>query len=110
MALAATHRHVAMKPEYAKDCSQSDIDGVLADYMRRVDRGEIVDVESLIKANPHLSAEIRDYFSRAAVMERYAAVCDATVNFSNNVTPVNRQLYCPHCHKPIESGPEAPTT
>ena len=43
-----------MHRELDSDGNRADLDEVLADYMRRVDRGEQVDQEALIAAHPEL--------------------------------------------------------
>jgi tetratricopeptide (TPR) repeat protein len=78
-----------------------ELDEVLVDYMRRVDRGEPVDREALIAAHPDLATELHDYFSQALAVERVAL--GATANFADQTTPGRAlEVRCPSCHTPME--------
>lgn len=55
------------------DGSQFDLDAALADYMRRIDRGELLDRDAFIAAHPSLADELRKYFSTASATERLVA-------------------------------------
>jgi serine/threonine protein kinase len=46
-----------------------DVDEVLAEYIERVDRGEHVDRNSLLKAHPEIADELRAYFSDLGVID-----------------------------------------
>jgi serine/threonine protein kinase len=61
------------------------LDRVLAEYMRQVDRGEPVDREALIAANPTLESELRAYFSQASAVRKLTG--DLTVDFAGPVSP-----------------------
>ena len=90
-----------MHRELDSDADGADLDEVLADYMRRVDRGEQVDQEALIAAHPDLAAELREYFSDAvAINQRAAAV---TADFAAQATPRSAlEVRCPSCHAPMD--------
>ena len=49
-----------MSREPSSDGSRAKLDAVLADYMQRVDRGETLDVESLVRRHPELASELRE--------------------------------------------------
>src|SRR5262245_19838958 len=92
-----------MDRELDSNADGSDLNEVLADYMRRVDRGELVDGQDLIAAHPELAADLQAYFSQAVAMERLADGAAATVAH----TPGRRashglQICCPHCSNFVE--------
>lgn len=75
---------------------QPDIDGIIADYLQRIDRGETIDREALISAHPAWSDELRAFFSA----ERADGPQD-TVSFHAYSTPRSVILIrCPHCRTP----------
>lgn len=41
---------------------------VLADYMRRIDNGEIVDADAICEAHPEIAAELRSYIENEAML------------------------------------------
>ena len=85
------------------------LDEVLADYMRRADRGEPIDLDALMAAHPELAADLRRYFSQVAELDRVAA--GATSNMGARQTHRNALLIrCPHCHVPAEIAVDAPLT
>jgi serine/threonine protein kinase len=55
-----------MRQESDSDGRASALDAVLADYLRRVDRGEKVDQAAFIAAHPEFADKLRAYFSNAA--------------------------------------------
>jgi serine/threonine-protein kinase len=87
-----------------------DLDEVLADYMRRLDRGEPVDADALIAGHPDLAGELREYFSHAAAINRVGAT--ATSDFARQVTPRSGSLEvrCPNCHQPTEVAADSTLT
>jgi tRNA A-37 threonylcarbamoyl transferase component Bud32 len=73
-----------------------DLNEVLADFMRRLDRGDRIDPEMFIASHPRHAAELRAYFAQAQTM-------DATTD----VTPLPTssgalEIRCPSCHTPME--------
>ena len=90
-----------MSGDLDNDRSRENLDRLLADYMRRIDRGEQVDQEALIAAHPELAKELRKYFSQAVALECFADV--ATADFARQATFRNAlRIRCPHCHAPTE--------
>jgi len=90
-----------MRQELDSTGKPADLDEVLADYMRRVDRGEPVNREAFIAAHPALAAELREYFSQAVAVERFAA--GATADFAHQATPRSGlEVRCPSCHAPMD--------
>jgi hypothetical protein len=61
-----TRRHDMRDPEAARP---SHLDEVLARYMQRVDRGEMVDRERLLAEHPDLADELRAYFQASDEVE-----------------------------------------
>jgi tetratricopeptide (TPR) repeat protein len=80
--------------------SSVDLDEILADYMRRTDRGEQIDEESLIASHPELAAELRAYFSHAADIK---ATVGPTADFCGQSTPRSGlSVRCPSCNAPMD--------
>ena len=46
------------------------LEGVLAEYLRRVDAGEAVDRQAIVVAHPDLAHELREFFANRAHVER----------------------------------------
>lgn len=60
-----------MTPSYSSDSPRQDLlEQVLEDYMRRLDRGEVVDREQVLARHPELAEELRSYFAGSDEMER----------------------------------------
>jgi hypothetical protein len=72
----------------------ASLDEVLAAYLRRVDAGEAVDPKSLLAAHPEHAAELRAYFSHAALVADAAE--EPTANFAHLATPLT-DLTCSSC-------------
>jgi len=53
---------------------------VLADYLRRIDKGEHVDQTQFIAAHAEFADELRDYFETAGQIERMAAPIEETLD------------------------------
>ncbi len=98
-----------MRRELDSDGSPADLDAVLADYMRRADRGEPVDQQALFAAHPELADELRAYFSQAVAVERVAV--GATADFAHQATPRGAlEVRCPSCHAPMEVAADTALT
>ena len=98
-----------MHREFDSDVNRADLDEVLADYMRRVDRGEPVNQQALIAAHPELADELRAYFSQAVAVERIAI--GATADFAHQATPRGAlEVRCPSCHAPMEVAADTALT
>jgi len=90
-----------MRRDLDSNGDRTELDEVLADYMRRIDRGELVEQQSLMDAYPHLADELRAYFAEAAAVEHFAAA--ATANFTSQVTfHAALDVRCPDCHAPTK--------
>jgi eukaryotic-like serine/threonine-protein kinase len=62
-----------MTPSHPPDPSrQARLEEVLAEYMRRLDRGEGVDREQLLARHPELAEELRSYFAGSDELGRLA--------------------------------------
>jgi hypothetical protein len=86
--------------EPTEKLGRSDLDDVLADYIRRVHRGETIDREAIILGHPEFAVELREYFSQVAEADRIAAA--VTPAFVDHETPHNvLDVRCPSCHSPI---------
>ena len=99
-----------MHRELDSSGSPADLDEVLADYMRRVDRGEQVDQEALIAAHPELAAELREYFSQAVAVERLRRRRDRRFRPPGNASQRALEVRCPNCHQPTEVAVDTPLT
>jgi WD40 repeat protein/tRNA A-37 threonylcarbamoyl transferase component Bud32 len=60
-----------MTPSYSTDSlRQGLLEGVLEEYMRRLDSGEVVDRDQLLAQHPELADELRSYFAATDEVER----------------------------------------
>jgi WD40 repeat protein/serine/threonine protein kinase len=100
-----------MHRELESDADGSILDGVLADYMRRVDRGEQIDRDAFIAAHSELAGELRAHFSQVAAVERVAVGGQAAERLSGLETETfgkadldtgrgRLEVRCPNCHQP----------
>lgn len=62
-----------MTGHFTAHSDDAQIDRLIAECMRRVDRGETIDVERLIAENPRHADQLRDYFDSLSEFERLAA-------------------------------------
>ncbi|WP_166830592.1 bifunctional serine/threonine-protein kinase/formylglycine-generating enzyme family protein [Thalassoroseus pseudoceratinae] len=51
--------------------AENEVGEILADYMRRVDSGEQIDIDALCRAHPTIADEIRAYVGGAALVEDF---------------------------------------
>src|SRR5262245_48503607 len=51
---------------------QSDFDSVVAEIMRREERGQAVDPARYAESFPHLAKQLQEYFADRAVLDRFA--------------------------------------
>jgi WD40 repeat protein/tRNA A-37 threonylcarbamoyl transferase component Bud32 len=60
-----------MTPPYSTDSlGEALLEGVLEEYMRRLDGGEVVDRDRLLAQHPELADELRSYFAATDEVER----------------------------------------
>ena len=79
------------------DCAS--LDNVLADYLKRVDRGEQVDQQHVVEAHPEIAGELLEFFAHEKAVR--SPLMAETENFQGELTPQNvLQVRCPHCHTP----------
>jgi WD40 repeat protein/tRNA A-37 threonylcarbamoyl transferase component Bud32 len=61
----------AMTPSYSTDSLRKGLlEEVLEEYMRRIDRGEVVDRDQFLARHPEVAAELRSYFAGTDEVER----------------------------------------
>ncbi len=60
--------------EAAMDLEAGPADRVIADYLRRLDRGEVVSRDDLIDAHPECAEELRAYFDDLDEVEQFAGL------------------------------------
>jgi WD40 repeat protein/tRNA A-37 threonylcarbamoyl transferase component Bud32 len=66
-----TNETRAMTPSYSTDSLRQDLlEEVLEEYMRRLDRGEVVDRDQFLAQHPELVEELRSYFAGTDEVER----------------------------------------
>jgi hypothetical protein len=65
------------------DCERR-LNEVLAEYMQRIDRGEVVDRETLLAQHPDLARELREYFDDTDRIERMAGPATAETHSSQS--------------------------
>lgn len=89
-----------MAADFSQNSGNSSVDEALAEYFRRLDRGEMVDQEAFAAEYPAVSNQLREYFSQ----ERELAINDPhteTVAHHPDRTPRGTlQIRCPHCRTP----------
>jgi serine/threonine protein kinase len=91
----------AIRQESHRSGNSADLNQVLAECMRRADRGEPIDLAALIAAHPELRAQLQAFFSQASAVDRIAV--GPTVDFTRQVTPRGAlEVRCPNCHQPTE--------
>ncbi|MEX0701962.1 MAG: serine/threonine-protein kinase [Planctomycetales bacterium] len=66
----------------------AELDRLIAECMRRVDRGETIDAERLIAEHPRQAAGLRDYFASLAEFEQLAATVHGDFGGSGGAAPV----------------------
>jgi serine/threonine protein kinase/ribosomal protein S27E len=85
--------------------SNSDrLDAALAEYLRRVDAGEKVEVDAYIARFPDIAEELLAYFRDQDSLAK-AAESAQTVAFAHSKTPSRSrglQICCPHCSNQVE--------
>src|SRR5262249_61931340 len=60
----ATNETTAMTPSFSTDAlRQGLLEEVLEEYMRRLDRGEVVDRDQFVARHAELAGELRSYFA-----------------------------------------------
>jgi hypothetical protein len=59
-------------PEPSESLRQARLDEVLAEYMDRVDAGEVVDRATVLAAHPDLAEDLRAYFEASDEVRRLA--------------------------------------
>ena len=78
------------------------LDEVLAEYMLRVDRGEVVDREQFIAEHSDVADKLRGYFADSEAVKE--VLREPTKQAAGKALPVRRGFHvrCPHCRHAIE--------
>lgn len=63
------------------------VDGLIAEYMRRIDRGESIDAEVFIQEHPEHAAELREYFDSVDIVEGMAGPINGGGNGRGSGSP-----------------------
>ena len=75
--------------------------------LQRVDRGEQVDQETVVRAHPQLADDLREFFAHERAFG--SAPVAETEDFQSQETPQNAlQVRCPHCHMAIDLAVDTP--
>lgn len=83
-------------------------DEALAEYFRRLDRGEQVDPETFFRECPEAATAIRDYLSQEQVVGD-GEWQHQTVEYDSGETPASGlSVRCPHCHAPMRVAVDTP--
>lgn len=78
----------------------SPIDQAIADYMQRLDRGELVDQDKFLAEYPEVAEALCDYFSNDRVIAQ-VSIESETIAFDGPVGPARTlQIRCPYCQAP----------
>ncbi|MCO6042666.1 serine/threonine-protein kinase [Aeoliella sp. ICT_H6.2] len=88
--------------------AHSELEQVLAEYLRKLDEGVHVDREELIAQHPALAEDLRSFFAHE---ERLwpAAEAAETATLKHDSTPGRRlRIRCPQCHAPQELAADCP--
>jgi serine/threonine protein kinase len=88
--------------------TSADLDDVIADYMRRVDRGEQVNKPAIIAAHPHLEAKLKEYFSQADAIENIARDHATIAHTPSRKDSHGLHIRCPHCSNFVEVLTDTP--
>lgn len=96
---------MSQQPSDKRD--RPNVDAVVADYIERVDRGEQVDYDSMLRAHPEIADELRAFFSAERAIGNGPA--RETAAFYQHPTPRNAlRIRCPHCRTPAEIAVDTP--
>lgn len=94
--------------ELAGSGKRFELDDVLADYMLRIDRGEMIDHETIIAAHPDLATQLREYFEHEVAMVQIAASGGSRQDDSRRHNLL--LLRCPQCESVQKVVADTPLT